>query len=405
MLFLIEAVDQEGKKRKKILNVSNEAEIFPLLEFSGLIPIKIKKLPNYYRYLDIRRYLYRIKKQEIIEVLENLHLIVKSGLPLNNGLMDIAEDVENPYLKEMLYDIAFKIQAGETLSKAAEGYKDVFSDVVISLFKIGEETGTLDRTFKDAAEHLKKIEDLKNKTKQALIYPTFAFISVLGAMIFWLVYVLPKIIDAFKDFNIQLPATTIFIMKASDFLRSYGFFVLIFIILFFVLIQILRNKNENIRLKTDKIILKIPVLGMIIENFNYAFFAEYIRLMIQSGLPLYQALNIMENAMKNYVFKVAIKNSRNSIELGKSFSESLKNENVFSPLIIRMISIGEQAGALDEQLGYISNYYYNRVEYISQNIAKMIEPIIIGVVGGFMLIIMLGFIGPIYDLISQIGKM
>ncbi|WP_456402613.1 type II secretion system F family protein [Persephonella sp.] len=405
MLFLIEAVDQEGKKRKKILNVSNEAEIFPLLEFSGLIPIKIKKLPDYYRYLDIRRYLYRIKKQEIIEVLENLHLIVKSGLPLNNGLMDIAEDVENPYLKEMLYDIAFKIQAGETLSKAAEGYKDVFSDVVISLFKIGEETGTLDRTFKDAAEHLKKIEDLKNKTKQALIYPTFAFISVLGAMIFWLVYVLPKIIDAFKDFNIQLPATTIFIMKASDFLRSYGFFVLIFIILFFVLIQILRNKNENIRLKTDKIILKIPVLGMIIENFNYAFFAEYIRLMIQSGLPLYQALNIMENAMKNYVFKVAIKNSRNSIELGKSFSESLKNENVFSPLIIRMISIGEQAGALDEQLGYISNYYYNRVEYISQNIAKMIEPIIIGVVGGFMLIIMLGFIGPIYDLISQIGKM
>ncbi|WP_457622128.1 type II secretion system F family protein [Persephonella sp.] len=403
--YLIEAIDQEGKKQKKILSVTDESEIFPLLEFSGLIPLKIKKLPDYYRYLNIRKYLYRIKKQEVIEVLENLHLIVKSGLPINTGLMDLAEDAENPSLKEMLYDMAFKIQAGETLSQAAESYRDIFSDVVISLFKIGEETGSLDKTLKDAAEHLKKIEDLKAKTKQALIYPAFAFFSVLGAMIFWLVYVLPKIIDAFKDFNIDLPATTIFIMKTSDFLRSYGILLMIFLFTVFAVIQILRKKNEKIRIETDRMILKIPVIGIIIENFNYAFFAEYVRLMIQAGLPLYQALNIMENAMKNYVFKTAIRNSRNEIELGKSFSESLKKENVFSPLIIRMISIGEQTGALDDQLNYISNYYYNKVEYISQNIAKMIEPIIIGVVGGFMLIVMLGFIGPIYDLISQIGRM
>ncbi|ACO03462.1 MAG TPA: type II secretion system F family protein [Persephonella sp.] len=403
--YLIEAIDQEGKKQKKVLSVTDESEIFPLLEFSGLIPLKIKKLPDYYRYLNIRKYIYRIKRQEIIEVLENLHLIVKSGLPINTGLMDLAEDAENPSLKEMLFDMAFKIQAGETLSQAAESYRDIFSDVVISLFKIGEETGSLDKTLKDAAEHLKKIEDLKAKTKQALIYPAFAFFSVLGAMIFWLVYVLPKIIDAFKDFNIELPATTVFIMKTSDFLRSYGIFLVVVIFILFILLQMLRKKNEKIRIETDRLILKIPVIGIIIENFNYAFFAEYVRLMIQAGLPLYQALNIMENAIRNYVFKTAIRNSRNEIELGRSFSDSLKKENVFSPLIIRMISIGEQTGALDEQLDYISNYYYNKVEYISQNIAKMIEPIIIGVVGGFMLIVMLGFIGPIYDLISQIGRM
>lgn len=100
--YLIEAIDQEGKKQKKVLSVTDESEIFPLLEFSGLIPLKIKKLPDYYRYLNIRKYIYRIKRQEIIEVLENLHLIVKSGLPINTGLMDLAEDAENPSLKEML---------------------------------------------------------------------------------------------------------------------------------------------------------------------------------------------------------------------------------------------------------------------------------------------------------------
>ncbi|WP_456382363.1 type II secretion system F family protein [Persephonella sp.] len=403
--YFIEALDREGKKQRKILEVETREDIFRILEFSGLVPLKIKKIPSFYKSLNIRQYLYRIKKQEIIEVLENLHLIVKSGIPVTNGILDIAQDIDNPLLKDMLMDIAFKIQAGYTLSRAFEIYQDKFSPVVVSLIKIGEETGSLDKTLKDAAEHLKKIEDIKAKTKQALIYPTFAFVSVFGALIFWLVYVLPKIIDAFKEFNVDLPATTIFIMYVSEFTRNYFLYFIGFVFLSAVFIKILRMKNERFRYHTDKILLRLPVFGVILTNFNYAFFAEYIRLMIISGLPLYQALYIMETALKNTVFKNAIRNTRQQIEQGKSFSEALKEENVFSPLIIRMISIGEQAGGLDEQLEYISTYYYNKVDYLAQNIAKMIEPIVIGVVGGFMLIIMIGLIGPIYDLISQVSRM
>jgi type II secretory pathway component PulF len=112
----------------------------------------------------------------------------------------------------------------------------------------------------------------------------------------------------------------------------------------------------------------------------------------------------MEKAMKNFVFKTSIKNVYDLITIGKPFSESLKEQKLFSPLIIRMISIGEQTGKLDEQLNYISKYYYEKVDYISQNIAKMIEPIVIGIIGGFMLIIMLGLIGPIYELINSVAK-
>ncbi|WP_457639306.1 type II secretion system F family protein, partial [Persephonella sp.] len=402
-LYLIEALDSEGKKQKKILEVETQEDIFRILEFSGLIPLKIKKLPPYYKNLNFRKYIYRIKRQEIIEVLENLHLIVKSGIPVTNGLLDLAEDAENPMLKDMLTDMAFKVQAGYSLSRVFELYQDRFSPVVVSLVKIGEETGSLDRTLKDAAQHLKKIEDIKAKTKQALIYPTFAFVSVFGALIFWLVYVLPKIIEAFQDFNIQLPATTVFIMKLSYFTREYLLFILAGLAGLFVAVKVFRAKNEKFRYHTDRLILRSPVFGLIITNFNYAFFAEYLRLMIVSGLPLYQALYIMESALKNRVFKYAVKNTREKIEQGVSFSEALKEEEVFSPLIIRMISIGEQAGGLDEQLNYISDYYYNKVDYLSQNIAKMIEPIVIGIVGGFMLIIMIGLVGPIYDLISQVS--
>ncbi len=403
-IYLIEAVDTTGKKIKRIFETEDETQLLSILEYAGITPIKIKKLPRYFKYLNYKKFFYRIKTQEVIELLENLHLIVKSGLPINNALIDLAEDTENPAIKDMLTDISFKIRAGEVLSKAMEKYKNVFSEVVISLIKIGEETGNLDKTLKDAAEHLKKLVELKSKTKQALIYPAFAFFSTLGAMIFWLVYVLPKIITAFKGFGIELPITTKILIAVSDFVKSYILLIFFIIVISIIFINILRAKNKKFRYQFDRLVLKLPVLGIIIINFNYAFFAEYIRLMITSGLPLYHSLQIMEKAIKNYVFKTSIYNVHELITIGKPFSEALKEQNLFSPLIIRMISIGEQTGNLDEQLNYISKYYYEKVDYISQNIAKMIEPIVIGLIGGFMLLIMLGLIGPIYQLISNVAK-
>lgn len=402
-IFLVEAIDNEGNKLIKIFNVDKENEIFTFLEFAGFVPVKIKRLPDIFKFMSLKTQ--SIKKQEIIEVLENLHLIVKSGLPLNAGIMDLAKDAENNALKDLLLDIAFKIQIGYTLSKAVEKYKNYFSNVVISLFKIGEETGSLDKALKDASEHLKKIEDLKSKTKQAMIYPAFAFTAILGAMIFWLVYVLPKMIQVFNQFNMELPLMTKFIMKLSEFTQKYILLIIIAIFISLILLKLFRKKSQEFKYYTDKILLKIPIFGMIIKNFNFAFFAEYIKLMISAGLPLYQALEIMENAMNNEVFKKVIHNARKNISLGKSFSEALREHNLFPPLIIRMINVGEQTGQLENQLKYISDYYYNKVDYISQNIAKMIEPILIGVLGLFLLILVLGLIGPIYQLVSNLSKM
>ena len=402
-IFFVEAVDNEGNKLIKIFNVDKENEIFTFLEFAGLVPVKIKRLPSIFKFVSLKTQ--SIKKQEIIEVLENLHLIVKSGLPLNAGIMDLAKDAENNALKDLLLDIAFKIQIGYTLSKAVEKYKNYFSNVVISLFKIGEETGSLDKALKDASEHLKKIEDLKSKTKQAMIYPAFAFTAILGAMIFWLVYVLPKMIQVFNQFDMELPFMTKFIMKLSEFAQKYILLIIIAIFISLILLKLFRKKSQEFKYYTDKILLKIPIFGMIIKNFNFAFFAEYIKLMISAGLPLYQALEIMENSMNNEVFKKVIHNAKENISLGKSFSEALREHNLFPPLIIRMINVGEQTGQLENQLKYISDYYYNKVDYISQNIAKMIEPILIGVLGLFLLILVLGLIGPIYQLVSNLSKM
>ena len=404
-LFIVEAIDTEGNKVKKVFEANDENYLVSILDFLGLTPLKIKKLPPYFKYLNIKRFFKKIKKREIIEVLDNLHLIVRSGLPLNTGLLDLAQDIENPAIKNMLIDVAFQIQNGIMLSDAIKKYEKVLTPIVVSLFKIGEETGTLDETLKNASEHLRKIEDLKSKAKQALIYPAFAFSASFGAMIFWLVYVLPKIVESFKNFNMELPFATRAVIAISEFTKNYILFIIVSFVLFFVVFILLRKKVPKFKFYTDKIFLKLPVIGVIMSNFNYAFFAEYIKLMIAAGLPLYQTLDIMEEAIKNSVFQKAIRNTRELIEVGESFSDALKEQNIFAPLLIRMISVGEQTGALEQQLFYIADYFYKKVDYISQNIAKMIEPIVIGFVGGFMAIIMIALMGPIYSLVSSIGQM
>jgi type II secretory pathway component PulF len=163
----------------------------------------------------------------------------------------------------------------------------------------------------------------------------------------------------------------------------------------------LRRTNMKYRFITDKILTKLPIFGNIVRNFNYAFIAEYIRLMISAGLPLYMALSIMEDSLNNLVYKRSIENSRELISVGKSFSAALAEQKMYPNIILRMVSIGEQTGNLDSQLENVANFYYYKVDYIATNISKMIEPLIIGFIGIFMLVIMIGLMGPIFSLITN----
>ncbi|GAB6072287.1 type II secretion system F family protein [Venenivibrio stagnispumantis] len=405
-IYIVEAVDTEGNIIKKMVKVNDETEIELILKAQNLEIIDIKPVPVFIEYLinfnPFKKK--KIKKQEIIEFLENLHLVVKSGMPVGSGIMDLAETNENPAFKDILLDIHSRVLSGTALSEAFKVYENIFGNVIITLIRIGEETGNLEKVLKDGAEYLKRIEDIKAKTKQALIYPTFTFVAMSSAMIFWLVYVLPKLTEAFKNFNIELPVTTLFLIWLSEKTQKYILDIIAFLFFSFIFLKIGRKRNEKIKYITDKILLKLPIFGIIITYFNFAFIAEYLRLMIKSGVNITQSLNILGESLNNAIFKKAIKDASEDIYNGESISNAFQKQQMFSPMIIRMIYIGENTGQLEEQLNYISDYYYGKVNYISQNIAKMIEPILISMMGIFMLIIILGLLGPIYNLISVVGK-
>ncbi|TCK59394.1 type II secretion system F family protein [Seleniivibrio woodruffii] len=397
-LYKIRLLDSNGKVLTKIVEVDRDEDIQSYVAGFGANVIGVSKLPPYAKLLRRKP---KIKTSEVVEVIDNLHMIVKSGMPVNSGLMDLAADSDNPAMADMLNDLSQRVQSGLTFSKAMAKYEHVFTGMVVNLIRIGEETGQLDNTLKNAAEHLKKISDLRTKTKSALIYPSFAFVAMILVMVFWLIVVMPKMIEAFKSFNIDLPPTTRFIMWLSDFLQSYIVFIAVAVVGMIILNTFLRKTAVEYRFATDRLITRLPVFGHIVKNYNYAFIAEYIRLMISAGLPLYTALNIMEESLPNLVYKRSIGSARDMIASGRSFSAALAEQKMYPKIITRMVGIGEQTGNLDNQLGNVSEYYYYKVDTIANNISKMIEPIVIGVVGVFMLVIMIGLMGPIFTLISS----
>ena len=402
--YVVRAIDNAGREVTRSFEAEDEVHLLSFLEFLNLTPIKISKRPEFLGHISRALHFRKIKRKDLIDLFENLHLLAQSGIPLGVGLWDLAEDIENPAVRDMLHDIAYRVQSGLSISSAMARYENVLGPIAVNLIRIGEETGSLDRVFKDISDHYARIEEFVSKVKQALIYPAFALVTITGALIFWMVYVLPKLAELFKGLNVQLPAITLFVLGMSEFVKEYITLIFIVFVGLAVLIAVLRKKNERFRYMTDKLLLKIPVINMVLRNFNFAFFSEYMRLMINAGVPLLDTLQTLQDSINNRVFKRAVAFIKEHVSAGGSISSGMRQTKVFPSLMVRMVAVGEETGGLDDQLNYLATYYYNKLDYITQNIAKIIEPVIIITVGLFMALIMVSLLLPIYDLISQIGR-
>ncbi|WP_281951519.1 type II secretion system F family protein [Nitrosophilus kaiyonis] len=402
MFYIVEKIDTNGKKIKEVVKSSNIEEVLKKIENENAIPLNIFELPAFLSFFELLFSRKKIKKEDIIEILENLHLIIKSGMPIQAGLEDMAKESSNKDLKDMLIDISTSIKEGNSLSNSIRKYEKYFSPTIINLVKIGEATGELQSTLKKGADFLSRIENIKKKAKQAMIYPSFAFFAIFSAMLVWILYVLPKIIDAFKEMDVELPWITKAVISFSNFMQEYFFWILLFFIIAISGFIIFLKKNYKFRYKMSQLLLKTPVVSKFIIFFNIAFFSEYLRLSVVSGLPIFDALKTLQENIKNEVFKKHIENAIEKIAKGSRISDALKESNLYTPFTIRMIAMGEDSGALEEQLQHISDYYYEKVDYMAQNVAKFIEPIVIIVLGIFMAVIMLALFGPVYDLVSKV---
>jgi general secretion pathway protein F/type IV pilus assembly protein PilC len=329
--------------------------------------------------------------------------MIKAGLPLITAISDIADSMDNRRFQMRLMEIKRSIELGSGFSGALSQHKDIFPNIFISLVSVGEETGRLEQSLSDIALHLQRMEDLKDAIIRALMYPSFALLGTTGALLFWLVYVLPKMSGLFTSMSVEIPALTQGLMTASDLSRSYWYLYILVPAAMYG-ITLVMSKIKKTRYYLDALKLKLPIIKLILHNKLLAVFAEQLRILLAAGITIDRSFDIMINVIDNAVYKKSLLATREEIILGSKVSDAIKNQSALFPtLVFRMLSIGESTGNLPEQLNYLSEYYIAKLDDLSQKMGKMIEPIIILVIGGLFMVMIMGLLAPIYDLISAVG--
>ena len=396
--YKYEAISPSGNKIEDEGQYESVAELYTFLKDQGYL------LTNY----EVKHFHFsspfsgRIRRKDLAEFFRNLALVIKGGVPLVEALTDLAYSPGPLRLTELIKDIIKRIKAGELFSEALSHHSSVIPNIVIVLARLGEETGRLDQTLSDAADHLERVQDIIDKTKRALSYPVVILTAMVGALAFWLVYVLPKLFELFKSLGFKkLPFMTRVLVDVVHAVKSY-WYVLPLFILFWVVFGIVAKKDQRLKLIWDTIWSNTPIIGNIIKASQLAFFFEYLALLTASGIDVIRSLDIMEGAISHQILKKGIAKIRELVMEGYSLSEAFKRCHFFEPFILRMIRVGEGSGHMPEQMKILANFYMEKVNRLVESIAKTMEPILIVFAGIIFVVIVMGLLGPIYDMMGSL---
>jgi type II secretory pathway component PulF len=402
--YFYKAVNLDGSLIDGIVEAEDPAAVYEDLTAKSLRVLVVKKASKMAAKLRQHFASRGVKRLDIIECVRNLSVMLTAGIPLLSALEDSIEATENKSLKSALADAKKEIELGMNFSDALSHQRGIFPDIFIRLTKVGESTGRLDKSLTDVADHLQRLEDLSQAIKRSLFYPVFAIVTTTGAMIFWFVYVLPKIMNVIQEMGVELPVITRVLMAVSNTISSYWYVIAGMVIALVITVLVMRTK-EKTRYYYDLMLLKLPIVKLIIYNKLLALFTEQMRILIVAGLTIDRTLDIVAGVIDNLVFRRAILAVRENVLLGSRISDSLKEHKIFPPMVTRMVNAGERSGNLDTQFSFLSGYYIKRLDDISAKLGKMIEPILLSIVGIVFILILMAVLLPVYELVSKVGKM
>jgi len=333
---------------------------------------------------------------------KHLSTLIRSGVPLDDSLETVKEQA-TPELRRVLVRLLEEIRSGQLLSDAMKKFPKVFDKFFVSLVGAGEKSGNLEKNLIFLAEQMGKDAAMRRKVKGALMYPTLVLsvTTVMGIGISW--FVLPKLIDMFASFEVELPFSTRVLMGFAFFVRDYGAWA-IFGLILLIALAVITLRLRFMRKAWDKVALKLPIVGKIVLFGELSRFSRNLGLMLKSGLPVIDALEVTTETLTNLKFVDDLKLVITKVEEGKSMVESLDNKRFgeFDKLCVRMIGVGEKSGNLEEMLLYLSEYYDEEIEGLSKNLSTLLEPVMligIGLVVGF---VAYAIVTPIYSLMGGI---
>ena len=346
----------------------------------------------------------KVKVEDILIFSKQFATMVKAGLPILEVLGMLRDQLENPSIKELIEDIRKSLEGGVTLSKCFEKYPQYFDNVYCNLVKAGEASGKLDVFLLKIVDSIEKKEKIKKKIKSALMYPSIMFTVAVIVSAFMLIKVVPVFAKMYAGMGVELPGTTAAIMSMSDFLRGTGGLVLLFgSIGFFVAFKYLTTKNEAIKYKWHKQILKLPVFGDLILKSLLARISLIMGNLSAAGVNLLESLEIAKSVSNNVVVTEALENVKKGVFSGDTLTKLFLKEPLFPPTFSQLISVGEQTGQLDEMFNSVAMYYEEEFDGAVDNMSSLIEPIMIVFMGTMIGGLMIAMYSPIFNVGALIG--
>lgn len=412
--FQFEAMDHTGKEVKDTIDASTQEEAQQLIRQRGFFVTKIseraakKKSAKAAQAKKTGRKrkksftIGKISSKQLTTFTRQLSTLQDAGLPILRSLKILEGQCKPGILKNSLGDVVEDIESGSTLSEAMAKHPKAFDRLYCNMVKAGEAGGALEAILQRLADFKEKAQSLKRRIKSAMVYPVVVImvaVLIVGFIMYWIV---PKFEDIFEDFGVELPAMTLYLIKASHAVVQYWWTAPIFPVLWWVFVKLL-YRNRTGAYIGDRIILMVPVMGTIVEKSTVARTCRTLGTLVQSGVPILESLNIVRDTAGNAVFERAFTRIYDSIREGETIAQPLKESRIVDDIVVNMIDVGEETGELDTMLMKISDNYDEEVEAAVESLVSLLEPIMIVTLGGIIGFIVIALFLPLVKLISELS--
>lgn len=399
--FIWQGINTKGVKRKGKMEADDIRQVEAMLKRMRITPTKVKPAPK--DLFDNIKFLKpKVKMRDVMIFTRQFSTMIDAGLPLVNCLEILSNQQENKAFKSILRDTNSAVQTGSTLSEALKKYPKVFDDLYCNLVAAGEAGGILDTILQRLANYIEKNEKLKSQIKGAMMYPIIVTVVAVLVIAVIMIFVIPVFSSMFADFGQALPILTQMVINLSNFIKSNIIYMIIALGIFLFVLKRFINTDRG-RVIFDRFSLQMPVFGDLLRKVAVAKFTRTLSTMMSSGVPIMSSLDIVARTAGNKIVEEAIMDTRVAISEGRSIADPLMESGVFPSMVIQMISVGEEVGALDSMLEKIANFYDDEVDAAVEALTSLIEPMLMVFLGGAIGTLVIAMYLPIFKMASIVG--
>ena len=374
--FFWEGTDRKGQKVKGKSMATNEAAVRADLRRQGVVPNRIKKQNK-----GLFASNGTVTPSDIAIFMRQLATMLAAGIPLVQSFEIVGNGHENAAMQKLILAVKADVEGGTALADAFSKHPLYFDDLVLNLVEAGEQAGALETLLDKIATYKEKTEALKKKIKKALTYPAAVLAVAFVVTTILLIFVIPAFEDLFQGFGADLPTFTRMIIDLSVFVRTKGIYIAVLIIMAVATFLYFKKRSRPMRHFLDRMMLKMPIIGPILEKASIARYARTLATMFAAGVPLVEALGSVAGATGNIVYEEGVLAMRDEVSTGQRLQQAMENTDLFPNMVIQMIAVGEESGSLDDMSSKVADFYEEDVDNAVDNLSSLLEPLIMSILG------------------------